>query len=179
MAWARLMSESITSELITITGNELIVPVNRESTADHESSPSSDRELIAEIVDDSFCRNCGRSIAPDDNFCGRCGQHGRGGRQSSGECRDVANVAVPTMPPPSNSLQVVDSVLKSRFAVLALIATLGPLGLVALWISPSFSSPTKTMWTLGYLLVAVVMPIAIAIYWLDFSVRPLVDVLGG
>lgn len=161
-----MKSESITTELIT--GNDLVVPASPglAVTVGHE--------IVAEMVDDSFCRNCGRSIAIDDNFCGRCGQFG--GRE--GECRSVANVAPPPISSQANSLQLVEGVLGNRFAVLGLIATLGPLGLVALWVSPSFSSPTKTIWTLGYLLVAVVLPIAIAIYWLDYSVRPLVDVLG-
>lgn len=167
-----MKSESITTELIT--GNDLVVPANRGLAV------PVGHEIVAEIVDDSFCRNCGRPIEIDDNFCGRCGQFG--GRE--GECRTIANVAPPSIPsqsnslPQSNNLQLVEGVLGNRFAVLGLIATLGPLGLVALWVSPSFSSPTKTIWTLGYLLVAVVLPIAIAIYWLDYSVRPLVDVLG-
>ena len=135
-----------------------------------------------EIVADSFCRQCGRRLTPTDNFCGECGTG----------CRDLIKIVDPmsrtavshvvTQPPSvvstDDGMQPFDAVVNNRLAVIGIIALLGPLGLPALWFSPRFSRPTKIITTVTYVLLTTVLPIAIAWYWMDYSLRPLVDVFG-
>lgn len=136
-----------------------------------------------EIVADSFCRHCGRRLMPADNFCGECGT----GCCDLIEIVDPAshiafsNVAVqsPSVVATSDDMQPINAVVNNRLAVIGMIALLGPLGLPALWFSPRFSKPTKFITTASYVLVAFVLPIAIAWYWLDYSLRPLVEVFGN
>lgn len=95
----------------------------------------------------------------------------------------IAVSQVVTRPPPvisstGDEMQPFDVVINNRLAVIGIIALLGPLGLPALWFSPRFSRPTKIITTVTYVLLTTVLPIAIAWYWLDYSLRPLVDVFG-
>lgn len=133
------------------------------------------------VVSDSFCRHCGNRLMACDNFCGGCGS----GCQDLIEIIDpesgqsVANVTA-SLPiaPPNSVTQIFEPVLNSRLAVIGVIAFMGPLGFPALWFSPRFSKPTKVITTVSYLLLTTVVPIAIAVYWLEYSMRPLVDVFG-
>ena len=136
-----------------------------------------------QIVADSFCRQCGRRLSSTDNFCGECGT----GRRDLIEIVDpmsrIAVSQIVTRPPSvvsstGDEMQPFDVVVNNRLAVIGIIALLGPLALPALWFSPRFSRPTKIITTVTYVLLTTVLPIAIAWYWLDYSLRPLVDVFG-
>ena len=135
-----------------------------------------------EIATDNFCRHCGIPLTAHDNFCGNCGAG----------CRDLIEIADP-LPPTSlrrvatkpvsvattnDGLQSVKAVLNNRLAVIGIIAFVGPPGLLALWFSPRFATRTKIVTTATYFLLTAVIPLAIAWYWLDHSLRPLVDVFG-
>ena len=116
---------------------------------------------------------------PEDNFCRNCGV----------DCRGLI---VPPGPPAhqdphgNRSIEIatagsvnLQEIVDNRWAVVGMIAFLGPLGLLALWFSRSFSKPTKIVTTSVYILLTIVLPIAITWYWLNVSVRPIVDVLGN
>jgi hypothetical protein len=66
--------------------------------------------------------------------------------------------------------------LGNRLVVIGLLAVAGPLGLPALWLSRRFSKPTKIATTVLFFLATVVAPLALAYYWLEIALRPLVDV---
>lgn len=66
--------------------------------------------------------------------------------------------------------------LGNRLVVVGLLAVAGPLGLPALWLSRRFSKPTKIATTVVFFLATVVAPLALAYYWLEVALRPLVDV---
>ena len=68
--------------------------------------------------------------------------------------------------------------LNNRLAVIGLVAVAGPLGLPALWFSRRFSRLTKIITTVVFVLVTAVLPLALAYYWLEISLRPLVDAFG-
>lgn len=65
-----------------------------------------------------------------------------------------------------------------RAVVLSLIAFVGPLGLVPLWMSRRFGSRSKTIITLLYVAGTILFPIALIWYWCDYAIHPLVDALG-
>ena len=68
--------------------------------------------------------------------------------------------------------------LSNRLVVVGILAIVGPLGLPALWLSPRFTRISKILTTAIFLLVTVVLPLAIAYYWLEIAMRPLVDAFG-
>jgi hypothetical protein len=130
----------------------------------------------------SFCRHCGSSILATDNFCRECGTR----------CRDRFEIAEPLSRSPfqewatesstvvvaSDSMRTINAVVNSRLAVMGIIAFIGPLGLPALWFSPRFAKRTKITITATYVLLTTVVPLVIAWYWLDYALRPLVEVFG-
>ena len=71
----------------------------------------------------------------------------------------------------------IGGILNNRLAVVGILALVGPLGLPALWLSRRFSKPTKIITTVLFLLVTVVMPLALAFYWLEIALRPLADAM--
>ena len=131
-----------------------------------------------EIAVDKYCRCCGRRLIPTDNFCGECGS----------DCRDLIEIVNPvTVDSPANqpSTEIatadtltVERVLNNRMAVIGLVAFLGPLGLLALWFSQCFKTRTKIITTVAYVVLTMLLPIAIIWYWLDYSMRPLLEVIG-
>lgn len=128
-----------------------------------------------EIVSDNFCRHCGSRVESQDNFCSRCG--------SETACRSMtANglQAKGTVSVPSNAAEVAASseimqLLNNRAIVIGMLALVGPLGLPALWFSPRFSKTTKIVATTLFLILTIVAPLALAWYWLEYSIRPFVD----
>ncbi len=66
----------------------------------------------------------------------------------------------------------------NRMIVLAMILFLGPLGFLALWCSRRFTNRAKVMVTASYALLVFVLPVAIIWFWMDLSLRPLVDMFG-
>jgi len=65
--------------------------------------------------------------------------------------------------------------LNNRWLVIGLLLCLGPLGLPALWFSPRFGRVVKVGTTVAYLLLTVVVPVATIFYFLELSLRPLVN----
>jgi len=128
------------------------------------------------IVETSACSNCSESLIASDNFCRICGV-ARNGAVAVLTSSPLARVEMETQV--ANPLQnsTVNKLLNNRLAVIGLIATIGPLGLPALWFSPRFSKPAKTITTVVYFLLTAVLPLAVAWYCLDVVLRPLVDVM--
>ncbi len=62
--------------------------------------------------------------------------------------------------------------------MIAILLCGGPLGLPLMWCSRSFSRRSKIITTTAYFLFTVVFPLAIAWYFLDFALQPLVEALG-
>jgi hypothetical protein len=127
---------------------------------------------------DNFCHQCGKQLAAQDNFCRSCGT----------ACHGLTTLdeSIPiTVVSPSGNAQptavanspgdTVQAVLNNRMLVCGIIALIGPLGLPALWFSPRFSKRTKIISTVFYVVLTTVVPLLAAWYFLDFSLRPLVD----
>ena len=109
-------------------------------------------------------------MAGRDRFCGRCGSQSN--VLIDGPSPQFANAT------PGGAGELIESALKSKLAIASMVAALGPIGIAAMWFSPSFSKPSKIAWTLSYFVVVFLMPLLIAWYWLSLSVRPLVETLG-
>ena len=150
-------------------------------------------------VIDNFCGQCGNHLNVQDNFCRNCGTQVHGPiavtstsivtatsqpralilddqndvRQATGT---LAKHNQQQLSNPANTVQVI---LNNRLYVGIVIALIGPLGLPALWFSPRFSNQTKLLLTLFFVVITAVVPLAIAWYFLDYSVRPLVEALSG
>ena len=123
------------------------------------------------VVTSRFCSQCSAELLVGDNFCARCG------RATSTSHPGTALAVSGNQPPvvqPSGMLAVRE-LLDNRLFVVAVILFIGPLGLPALWFSRSFSRTTKIVTTVCYFLFTVVLPLAVAWYWLDVAVRPLLD----
>ena len=130
------------------------------------------------IAVDKCCRHCDHHLIATDNFCGVCGS----------DCRDLIEIVNPvaigsTARQPSTEIATantltVERVLNNRMAVIGLVAFLGPLGLLALWFSRCFKTRTKIITTVAYVLLTTLLPIAIIWYWLNYSMRPLLEVFG-
>ncbi len=73
---------------------------------------------------------------------------------------------------------IVDEVLNNRFYVAALLLCAGPIGLPALWFSPRFSRRTKIVTTMLHFLCTAIVPLAVAYYFLEVALRPLVAAFG-
>jgi len=79
----------------------------------------------------------------------------------------------------SSSAGAIQTVLNNRWYVAMVIALIGPLGLPALWFSPRFSRRSKIAGTLVFVVMTTVVPLAVAWYFLDHRLRPVVEALGG
>lgn len=131
-----------------------------------------------EIAVTNYCRRCGQHLIPTDNFCGECGN----------DCRELIEVTNPVIAgshalPPSTEIATtntltVESIVNNRLAVIGLVVFMGPLGLAALWFSRGFKTRTKVITTVAYALLTIVLPIVVIWYWLDYSMRPLLEVFG-
>ena len=142
------------------------------------------QELITtspEIVADAFCRRCGNQLLVTDNFCSKCGTACQGlieivdpGASQSALGLTNTHSGMVT----GNGGSMVPPVLNNRLAVVTIVALFGPLGLPALWFSPRFSKAAKTITTLIYFLLTIALPMAVIWYWLEHSLRPLVEVFG-
>lgn len=133
-----------------------------------------------EIEVSKHCSSCRHRMNPEDNFCRNCGVDCRGLIVPPGSPIHLdrygnhRSTEIATVDSPLDFQKVVDN----RMVVVGLIAFLGPVGLMALWFSRRFTKPTKIIVTTSYVLLAFVLPIAITWYWLNVSVRPIVDMLG-
>jgi len=69
----------------------------------------------------------------------------------------------------------IQKLIDNRLIVSGLLICGGPMALPALWFSRSFSTTTKTLTTIGYTLLTVVMPIAVTWYFTNAALWPLVE----
>lgn len=68
--------------------------------------------------------------------------------------------------------------VNNRMVVIGALILAGPLGLLALWCSQSFTSPIKIITTVAYVLLVVVVPAALVCYILSGAFEPVVEALG-
>ena len=122
------------------------------------------------LIIGNFCGRCGSDLLAQDNFCRHCGTQAA---TSAIAHRESRNQQLST---PADTIQ---TVLNNRLYVVLVIALIGPLGLPALWFSPRFSKPTKIVVTSIYVIMTTVVPLAVAWYFLDYSMRPLVEAFKG
>ena len=148
------------------------------------------------LILDNFCGKCGTELLAQDNFCRCCGRQAHGSEPTV-----LATIASTESQPDSlitndpntsrksgtlanhnqqlpSQLDTVQTVLNNRLYVGILIALIGPLGLPALWFSPRFSKQTKIVLTAIFVVLTTVVPLAIAWYFLDYSMRPLLEVFN-
>jgi hypothetical protein len=69
------------------------------------------------------------------------------------------------------------AILNNRPLIVCLVFCVGPIGLLCLWLSPRFSLSSKVLTTAGYFAVTLLIPLAIAYYYLDVSLQPLLRAL--
>ena len=132
------------------------------------------------LIVDNFCGNCGNELSAQDNFCRLCGTQAHGGAATdqNGSNRLTTAITNPSQQV-SSPAGAIQTVLNNRWYVGMVIALIGPLGLPALWFSPRFNKPTKIIGTLFFVVMTTVVPLAVAWYFLDYRIRPLVDALSG
>lgn len=116
---------------------------------------------------DSFCRNCGNACHDSDAIAEIIPA------QLLAQSPNNAPAVVP-----SQGGITVHSVLNNRWAVIGIVALIGPLGLPAVWFCPRFSSRTKVLITAFYLLLTAVVPIVLVWWILEDSFQPLVEAFG-
>ena len=135
-----------------------------------------------ELSADNFCGLCGRQVVRADNFCRNCGH----AVQELAIVNDEFPLAVVAPPvgghpntlAPLPPVEPVQYVLNNRALVVGFVILFGPFGLPVLWFSPQFSKPVKILTTTIFVLFTIVMPLAIAWYWMDYSLRPMLEVLN-
>lgn len=123
-------------------------------------------ELILASID---CTSCGVTLREGARFCSDCGDPVRA-------TRPLAPALAPSrnLDPRRAAIRILDH----RWAVVGLLVAVGPIGLPFLWWSPRFSRPAKIITTILYFGLTVVAPLAVAWYWLDVAVRPLLKVFA-
>jgi len=132
------------------------------------------------LIVDNFCGRCGKDLFAQDNFCRSCGAVAHGGEVIAQDGSSSSGSAVATRGQVlSSSAGAIQTVLNNRWYVGLVIALIGPLGLPALWFSPRFNKTTKIIGTLFFVVMTTVVPLAVALYFLEYRLRPLVDALGG
>jgi len=150
-----------------------------------------------QLIIDNFCGRCGNNLLAQDNSCRKCGTQAHrsddtvwataievGSSSSSlattakNQTRSSAGTVAHHNQQLSNPADTVQTVLNNRLYVGIVIALIGPLGLPALWFSPRFSKRTKIVLTSIFVLLTTVVPLAIAWYFIDYSMRPLFDALA-
>ena len=150
----------------------------------------------APLVVDNFCGNCGKDLQAQDNYCRGCGtpahcieatlsttvvdgqSTGSMEVQTVGQNDSASPATTVAKRDQSSPANTIETVLNNRLYVGFVIALIGPLGLPALWFSPRFSKRTKIVATLLFVIVSAVLPLAIAWYFLDYKMRPLLDAFG-
>ena len=139
-------------------------------------------ELI--VINDS-CSYCGVALTASDNFCGNCGTpQSVSEYPPAGVTMIDAQRALTVVPPSPSTLaprpvqSLITEFLDNRLFVTAILLCAGPIGLPALWFSHRFSRRCKIITTTGYFFFTVILPLAIAWYFLDVAVRPIVDALS-
>ena len=143
------------------------------------------------LIVDNFCGNCGNDLRCEDNFCRHCGTPAHhsdepvsativtvGPKAVSSQTDQNSNSSAVANRDPSSPASTLETILNNRLYVSLVIALIGPLGLPALWFSPRFSQRTKIISTCVFVFMTTVVPLVAAWYFLDYSLRPLVDAFG-
>ncbi len=137
------------------------------------------------IVVNHFCSRCGVATFESDNFCRNCGLPADilSGSIIEAELVESSQRLVVAPPrhvavAPQDGQSLVTEILGNRFYVIAIILCVGPIGLPALWFSHRFSRRSKIVTTIGYFFFTAVLPLAVAWYFLDIAVRPILDALS-
>ncbi len=76
----------------------------------------------------------------------------------------------------SSSLQ---RFVDDRFLVISLLLVVGPLGLPLIWLNRRFSIWSKVGWTVVFVMVTVVFPIALVWYCCNTAMQPLLEAFGA
>lgn len=150
-----------------------------------------------QLILDNFCGQCGNELLAQDNFCRHCGSQAHDSETTvlatiakveskpsqlistdQGTLSSSAGTLANRNQQLSSPADTVQKVLNNRLYVGIVIALIGPLGLPALWFSPRFSNRTKIILTSIFVVLTTVVPLAIAWYFLDYSMRPLLEVFN-
>lgn len=181
MAEQVMEAESIETARFETSELDLRMGIALFSRAGPDLRTKTVNELI--VVNDS-CPRCGVGLLESDNFCSNCGLPTEVDAYPNvpavlvEPCPEAAIArSVPTAMAPAASPVV--AMLDNRLLVVAIVLCAGPMGLPALWFSRRFSQRTKILTTIAYLLMTTILPLAIAWYFLEVAVRPVVDALGG
>ena len=148
------------------------------------------------MILDNFCGQCGSELLAQDNFCRHCGNQAHGSEATvlapvaTSESKQASLIVThPNTSRTSGTLanhnqqlssqsDTIQTVLNNRLYVGMVIALIGPLGLPALWFSPRFSNRTKIVLTSIFVVLTTIVPLVIAWYFLDYSMRPLLEVFN-
>lgn len=139
------------------------------------------------IVANQICANCESNLLGTENYCADCGTGVNADRNELVIDAQIVNAEPNTIPairqPPNIQVFVqresqFDRILGNRLHVFGILLMTGPIGLPALWFSPRFSKTAKILLTIALLLVTVVLPLAVAWYYMDIVIRPVADALA-
>lgn len=132
------------------------------------------------VIINNFCGSCGNGLSAQDNFCRCCGTQAHCVTPVDLYSAESSSTAIAGRGQQlSSSAGAIQTVLNNRWYVAMVIALIGPLGLPALWFSPRFSRRSKIAGTLVFVVMTTVVPLAVAWYFLDHRLRPVVEALGG
>ena len=144
------------------------------------SIPTSDGMRMSELtVMGASCPQCASTLAQSANFCSHCGvptapPFAPSGWLTSDSDRSVARTcSQPASGSPWNRA------LNHRGIVITILLCVGPVGLPALWFSRRFSNRSKILLTASYFLVTILLPLLVTWYWVEVSLRPLLDCFGS
>ena len=151
-----------------------------------------------QLIVDNFCGRCGNGLLAQDNFCRHCGTQANAADDmvwasavevessstsltttNQNQLGSSAGTVTNHNQQLSSPADTVQTVLNNRLYIGIIIALIGPLGLPALWFSPRFSKRTKIVLTSLFVFMTTVVPLAVAWYFLDYSLRPVLDVLAA
>lgn len=118
------------------------------------------------------CDCCGHACWPGDQFCGGCGASLVNEPDVARRRELVAN----SRPAAAAGLQA-GALLNHRGVVLGLLFCVGPMGLPLLWLSPRFSMTFKVATSIFYFALTVLVPLGLIVYFLGFSIEPIVTAL--
>lgn len=144
------------------------------------SVPACDGTRMSElIVIGESCPQCTTTLAPSANFCSHCGvPAAAASHQTPWLTPNVQRPVTRSYQQPISGSPW-SQALNHRGIVITLLLCIGPLGLPALWFSHKFSQRTKILLTIAYFLVTILLPIFVTWYWVEVSLRPLLDSFGS